>query len=266
MRLCLYSLLFAFVGITTVAALDVPKLGDKRVVDVAGILSSGQIDSLDRRLEGFEKATKGQMAVLVIPSLEGESLEGFSIKVAETDRWKLGEKGKDNGLILLISLKDRKMRIEVGYGWEGVINDARAGDIIRGMAPYFQNKDFAGGINYAVDQAQGFITGKPVKPRAPTPVAHRKNRKSSKKKIDIFLVGFFILIAIVLSIFKGGHGGSGGGYYRGTTFGRRRGFGSGVGGFGGGFRGGGGGFGGGGGGFSGGGGGGFGGGGASGGW
>src|SRR5262249_3035632 len=98
----------------------------------------------------YEQRSGHQFALLSVPSLEGDSLEEFSIRVAE--RWKLGRKGKDDGLILVVVPNEHKMRIEVGYGLEGVIPDAIASRVVRDvLAPAFRRNDFAGGIEAAFD-------------------------------------------------------------------------------------------------------------------
>ena len=130
-------------------ALDVPPLRG-RINDYAGLIPADRARALEERLAGFEAETGHQIAVLTIPSLKGDSLEDFSIRVAEA--WKIGKKGFDNGAILLIARDDRKLRIEVGYGLEGVMPDAIASRIIREViTPRFRSGDFAGGIEAGVD-------------------------------------------------------------------------------------------------------------------
>src|SRR5215510_10333393 len=121
-------------------ALDVPPLRG-RVNDYAGLIPTDKARALEERLASFEAETGHQIAVLTIPSLEGDSLEDFSIRVA--DAWKIGKKGFDNGAILLIARDDRRLRIEVGYGLEGVMPDAIASRIIREViTPRFRSGDF----------------------------------------------------------------------------------------------------------------------------
>jgi uncharacterized protein len=143
--LCLTFFFFQSFG---ALALDVPKLQD-RVTDLAGVLTPDQISTLDAKLKELEDTDSTQVAVLIIPSLEGESLEDYSMRVAEA--WKLGQKGRDNGAILLVSMKDRAIRIEVGYGLEPKLTDARSNQIIRNdIAPRFGQGDFFGGIDAGV--------------------------------------------------------------------------------------------------------------------
>lgn len=125
-------------------ALDVPP-ATGYVVDHAGLLSPGTRLKLEQFLENFEKSDSTQLAVLTIPSLQGEALEGYAIKVAES--WGIGQKGKDNGALLLVTQAERKVRIEVGYGLEGRLTDLLAGRIIDDeITPRFKQGDFDGGI------------------------------------------------------------------------------------------------------------------------
>lgn len=127
-----------------VFALDVPPLTG-RVVDLAQVLPATVAASLVRDLEAHESKTSNQVVVLTLPSLEGEPLESFSHRVATT--WKLGQKGTENGVLLLLALRERKVRIEVGYGLEGTLTDLRSAHIIRQeIVPRFRNGDLSGGI------------------------------------------------------------------------------------------------------------------------
>ncbi|NWF55903.1 MAG: YgcG family protein [Syntrophaceae bacterium] len=134
----------------SVFALAVPERPEGRVTDRTGTLTRDQIQALEKKLSAFEKETTNQIAVLMIPSLEGDSLEEFSIRLAE--KWKIGQKGRNNGVILLIVKNDRKLRIEVGYGLEGALPDALAGTIIRNeIAPRFKEGQFFQGIETGVN-------------------------------------------------------------------------------------------------------------------
>ncbi len=124
----------------------IPQMPSHYVVDLAGIIN----DDVEYRLNGYlqelEQKTTAQFIILTIQSLEGESLEEFSIATAH-DTWKLGQKGKDNGLLLLVSLQDRKYRFEVGYGLEGILPDSLVGSIGRQfLVPYFKKGDYSTGI------------------------------------------------------------------------------------------------------------------------
>jgi len=134
----------------TALALEVPPAPTGRVSDFAGLLPAGERSRIEDRLEEIERADSNQFAVAIFRSLDGESLEDFSIRLA--DQWKVGHKGRDNGLLLLIFTEDRKVRIEVGYGLEGAIPDALAGRVIRDViAPRFREGRYADGILAAVD-------------------------------------------------------------------------------------------------------------------
>jgi uncharacterized protein len=143
-----------------IAALDVPFLAG-RVNDQANMLDDGFESRLEERLRRLEEDTGAQVAVLTVPSLEGDPLEDFSIRVVET--WKLGRAGVDDGVLILIARDERRMRIEVGYGLEPVLTDAQAGRIIdRLMAPKFRAGDFDGGVDAAVEAVSSAIRGEPV--------------------------------------------------------------------------------------------------------
>jgi len=137
------------VSISAMAQKPVPELWNMRVHDDAHVLRQSTIDQLEKQLAQYEDSTSNQIAILTINSLDGESLEEYSIKVAE--KWKLGQKEKDNGVLLLIAVDDHKMRIEVGEGLEGVLTDAISNRIIRNeMAPAFRRGDFDEGIVTAI--------------------------------------------------------------------------------------------------------------------
>ncbi len=242
----LKNLLFVaitFIGaVSAVAEVAVPAVPD-RVVDQANLFSGSGREKVLAAILELEKATGSQMVVWTIPSLEGEAIETVSMRAAE--KWKIGHKGEDNGVLLTIAQKDRSIRLEIGYGWEGKINDARAGDIIREMGPCFRAGDYAGGAVLAVNRVRDFVIGKTV---PAVPVAPANNKEFPIETFFWVFIAIVVVLALIGKIFPGsGLGGGGGSGW------------SSGGGFGGGFRGGGGG------GFSGGGGS-FGGGGASGKW
>lgn len=121
------------------------------VNDYAGMLNSQQISDLNAKLTQFSKDSSNEVSVVMIKSLDGDTIENYSNKLF-TD-WKIGKDKKDNGVLLLISLADHKMRIEPGYGLEGALPDATCNQIITNtMRPAFQANDYYGGINRAVDQ------------------------------------------------------------------------------------------------------------------
>ncbi len=236
--------LLAFVS--SAQALDVPPLR-AHVNDLANVLPPDRAAALEARLAEYQRRSQHQFVLLTLPSLEGDEIASFGIRLAE--QWKLGGKDRDDGLILLVVPSERKMRIEVGYGLEGDIPDAIAARVIREvLAPAFQQNDFAGGIDGAfgvlMHAAGGDVPGDQA-----APVAPQRQRKSAGLRL--------LPLALMVLFFMFSGFGGGGRRRRGGMFiapGMMGGFGGG--GFGGG----------GGGGFGGGGGGGFGGGGSSGSW
>jgi uncharacterized protein len=174
-------------------ARDVPPLTG-RVVDLAQVLPPAIAEELSSRLKAHEDKTTNQVAVLIIPSLEGEPLFDFSHRVATT--WKLGQKGTDNGALLLVAMKDRKVRIEVGYGLEGALTDARSAQIIRNeIVPRFRAGDFAGGVTAGVDAVLKTIEGTYTAPDRPTAPAQFDDRMGSV----VLAVFIGVLIGLALS-------------------------------------------------------------------
>ncbi|MGH7335378.1 MAG: TPM domain-containing protein [Candidatus Rokuibacteriota bacterium] len=141
-----------------------------RVNDYAGLLSATDRQRLEALLAERERATGAQMVAAIFSSLEGENLEDVSIRLAE--RWRVGQKGLDNGVILIVFAKDRKVRLEVGYGLEGALPDAVAGQIIRdSIAPAFREGRYAAGLERAVNAVFARIdaTPAPERPRRKEP-------------------------------------------------------------------------------------------------
>lgn len=152
----------------------VPKL-TRHVTDLTGTLTAEQVNQLDSRLVDLEKTKGSQVVVLMVPTTQPEDLEGYSLKVAETN--KLGREGPDDGVLLLLAKDDRRVRIEVGYGLEGALPDAIASRIIREyMAPKLRANDYYGGINEALNAITQIVQGEAL----PAPVApdesHEKRR------------------------------------------------------------------------------------------
>jgi uncharacterized protein len=265
-----FALLVLGTRLALAAPLAVPPL-ETHVNDHAHLLSSSETESLEQKLSAYEQRSGHQFALLTIDTLDGDSVEGFSIRVVEA--WKLGKKKQDDGLLLLVVKNDHKLRIEVGYGLEGVLTDAVTSRVIRNvLTPAFRKNAYPQGIERAFDALIAAASGEqaPASPaagdEAPKPFSFFR-LIFGLISLAFTLSPFFIFVFIAWLMSRGGRGGPrgprgfggmgglggfGGGGFRGGGFG-----GGGFGGFGGG--------GGGGGGFSGGGGG-FGGGGASGSW
>lgn len=162
--------------------------------DYAGILSAGQRDAIDVRLRNFETQTTSQVVLLTVPSLDGEDLEGFSIRVAE--QWKIGRKGQDNGAILLVVPGDRKVRIEVGYGLEGTLTDAECDRILRQLVlPAFKNGSFYEGISAGLSAIMR-VVHEPWKdpPETAAPPGDKRVKIQSSGLLFLFLF-FFLFLA-----------------------------------------------------------------------
>jgi uncharacterized protein len=177
-------------------AKDVPYLSG-HVNDTAGMIPGAVRDRIEATLAAFEKQTGAQVAVLTVGSLDGEVLEDYSLKVAQT--WKLGRKGVDDGVLLLIAKGDRKMRIEVGYGLEGKLTDAQSRRILDDVVrPPFRNGDFGRGVEAGVEAITGTIQGKDVIPaQAPS---RAKQFSSNPIGIQLMAVGIFVLVIGVFSL------------------------------------------------------------------
>ncbi|KUG29046.1 beta-propeller domains of methanol dehydrogenase type [hydrocarbon metagenome] len=144
-------------AIGSACALDVPPLRG-RVNDLAGILSPDAVKRLESALAAFEASDSTQVVVLTVPSLEGDTIEGFSIKTAQ--KWGIGQKGKDNGALVVVSKGDREVRIEVGRGLEGSLTDAVSGRIIdHVIVPEFKKGDFNAGVEQGVEKIMAAVRG-----------------------------------------------------------------------------------------------------------
>lgn len=162
MRAVKAILLALLLGWAFAASADVavPQLTG-RVVDRTGTLSSGEIASLSQKLSDFETRKGSQIAVLIVPTTDPETIEQFSIRVAEA--WKIGRKKVDDGAILVVAKNDRHLRIEVGYGLEGALTDVTSRRIIdEVITPKFREGEFAGGIAAGVDRMMRVVDGEPL--------------------------------------------------------------------------------------------------------
>jgi uncharacterized protein len=147
---------------TAWAEADIPPL-TARVTDLTGTLDAGQRQTLEQGLKDFEARKGSQLAVLIVPSTEPESIEQYSLRVVE--RWKLGRKNIDDGALLIVAKDDRTLRIEVGYGLEGALNDAVSKRIISEViVPSFKQGDFYGGIHDGLDRMMRVVDGEPLPP------------------------------------------------------------------------------------------------------
>lgn len=174
--LVLFAAISLFSSAAAMAEFVVPPLTG-RVVDAGYNFTPEERERIEKAILQLESATGGQMVVVTLTSLSGLSIEEVGIKLG--DAWKIGNKGKDDGAILIIVVSERKMRLEVGLGWEGPINDARAGDVIRGLVPFFRVNKYADGAVWAVESVQQYVTGKEVERTVSVPANSRKNQSNS---------------------------------------------------------------------------------------
>lgn len=201
------SILLSIFLANSIFALSVPSLTSP-IVDNANLISDGVEQNINNQLQELSNSTGIQLAVLTIPTLEDEVLESYSMKVAET--WKLGSAEKDTGVLLLIALEERSIRIEVGYGLEGVLTDTKCGLIIRNViAPEFRNGNYQAGIVNAVNNMVGLVKGDES-------LVSKKvlNESSGDSSAFIFmgivlLYGFIFVMAVISSKKRGPRTGTG---------------------------------------------------------
>lgn len=174
------------------ALVSVPAL-EKHVTDLTGTLDAGQQSALEAKLQSLEASKGSQIAVLIVPTTQPEDIAQYAIRVAE--QWKIGRKGIDDGVILLVAKQDRKLRIEVGYGLEGAIPDAYAKRIIaERISPRFKQGDYYGGLNDGLDQVISLISGEPL------PAPKQAQRSSNNLSFDS-LIGLFLVFCITVGSF-----------------------------------------------------------------
>lgn len=200
-RVLLLLLALAASGVVRAAAAPegglqaVPPLG-RHVIDGGGLLTAAEAEGLDSRLMQFEQRRGSQIAVLVVPTTAPESIEQYSIRVF--DAWKLGRKGFNDGILILIATQDRKLRIDAGYGLEGAIPDAVARRIIAEViAPKLRAGDAYGGIVAAVDQIERLIEGEQL------PGADRSGPAPSWDQLLVMLIVGATIVGSVLSLLLG---------------------------------------------------------------
>ena len=182
----LLALLLAAAGFAPLHADDAPPKLARHVTDLTGTLSAQQVDQLDGQLVALEKRKGAQLVVLMVGSTQPQDIESYSLAIAEAN--KIGRKGSDDGVLLLIAKNDRRVRIEVGYGLEGAIPDAATARIIREyLAPKFRTNDYFGGISDAVGALTQLIDGEALPP--PVEPAHRERRGLGLQ--EMLLIGVF---------------------------------------------------------------------------
>ena len=176
------------------AAVAIPPL-QSRVTDLTSTLNTSQKEALEKTLSEFEARKGAQIAVLIVPTTQPETIEQYAVRVEE--QWKLGRKGVDDSVLLLVALQDRKIRLEIGYGLEGVLPDAAAKRIIEDdITPRFRQNDFYGGIRAGLDRVMRTVEGEPL----PPPGA--RATPAQKHGIDEWFVPLFFLFIVGGGILK----------------------------------------------------------------
>ena len=176
------------------AAVAIPPL-QSRVTDLTSTLDASQKEALEKTLSEFEARKGAQIAVLIVPTTQPETIEQYAVRVEE--QWKLGRKGVDDSVLLLVALQDRKIRLEVGYGLEGVLPDAAAKRIIEDdITPRFRQSDFYGGIRAGLERVMRTVEGEPL----PPPVAHAT--PAQQHGIEEWFFPLFIFFVIGGGILK----------------------------------------------------------------
>jgi uncharacterized protein len=180
------------------AAIAIPPL-KARVTDLTNTLNPTQRSALEQTLAEFEARKGSQVAVLIVPTTQPETVDQYAVRVQES--WKLGRKGVDDGVLLVVAKDDRKLRIESGYGLEGVLPDAAAKRIIEeDITPRFKQGDFYGGIRAGVDRIMRTIEGEPL----PPPRAAAQASSRAFQHLDWVIPAIIVLLVgggIVRAIF-----------------------------------------------------------------
>lgn len=184
------------------AAQTFPERGTAPVVDAANIIDDATEAELTAKLDAFEEKNQRQFVIATIPDLEGYDIADYGYRLGR--EWALGDAERNDGIILIVAPNDKKMRVEVGYGLEGVIPDGLAFEYIEGMKPFFRDGDFSGGIAWGADQ---IITQLELPPEEAARIA--QERVTARESEGGFPIGaiiwiLFILIFFVLPMLRGG--------------------------------------------------------------
>jgi uncharacterized protein len=166
------------------------------VTDLTNTLNPAQRDALERNLSAFSERKGSQIAVLLVATTEPEAIEQYALRVAEA--WKLGRKGVDDGVLFVVAKDDRALRIEVGYGLEGVIPDAVAKRVVSEIVvPYFKQGDFFGGVDAGVERLIRLIDGEPL----PAPSQRERQWSGIEDLLPVLVIGTLVLGAVLRGLF-----------------------------------------------------------------
>ena len=189
-------LLWAYPALAPAVTPPIPAHPSQYVVDLAGVIDAATQARLNAMLHDLEAKTTAQVVVLTLKSLDGEPIENFSHQTAV--KWGIGQKGKDNGVLLTVAVKDHKYRIEVGYGLESTLPDSLVGSIGRQyLVPNFRKGDYAGGIVAAVTEIVKIIIRRQVRQpgdrhtvatRKRSPEATCSNQSANRGTADIVII------------------------------------------------------------------------------
>ncbi|MDE3130386.1 MAG: YgcG family protein, partial [Acidobacteriota bacterium] len=202
-------LALAFVAGPALAAPTFPPLTG-RVVDDAHVLSASTAAGLTDKLAALEQKTGDQLVVVTLPNLQGYPIEDYGYQLGRA--WKIGQQGKDNGVLLIVAPSEHKVRIEVGYGLEPVLTDTLSGVIIREqMLPKFRSGDYDGGVTAGVDAIIGQLTADPAAAQANVQQAQQQSRSHGAPvgAIITMVVLFFVFSGLFRRHYGGGWGGGG---------------------------------------------------------
>ena len=196
-----WALVPLLVCVVAFAQVEVPQLRSP-VTDLTGTLTAEQAATLDQRLRSFEAQKGSQIALLIVPTTQPETIEQYAIRVAET--WKIGRRDTDDGIVLVVAIEDRAVRIEVGYGLEGALPDVIANRITdQVIVPRFREGDYYGGLSAAIDRIIAVLEGEPL----PEP---EQRRAPSGEGFGNLLPLLFMLVFVGSSILRRMFGAFGG--------------------------------------------------------
>jgi uncharacterized protein len=195
LRRAAFAAVFLFAALAAVAQVAVPPI-TARVTDLTGTLNAAQRDALEERLAAFESRKGAQIAVLIVPTTQPEPIEQFGIRVGE--QRKIGRKGVDDGAILIVAMKDRAVRIEVGYGLEGALSDLVTKRIVEeSIVPHFKQGDFYGGIAAGLTRMIAVAEGEAL------PAPNRASKPGAQGGgLEGLLIVAFMLVFVVGGIIR----------------------------------------------------------------
>ncbi|MFC6644075.1 TPM domain-containing protein [Granulicella cerasi] len=203
---------FVFTGVLRAEQIDKLPAPSGYVNDFASVLDASTRERMEELCTEVDQKAHAQIAVVTIHTLDGEPIEDYAVKLEE--KWKVGNK-QDRGVLMLFVMDDHKQRMEVGYGLEGILNDAKSGDILRSLRPQLRSGDYSAALDNGVQQVAGIIAqdahvtlAEPVV--APETQPHRSSSHSGGNTIG-HLIFFVVLLIFIFGFGSGGRGGRGGG-------------------------------------------------------